>query len=142
MMHWHAYQWVGPGADCENEAERRPSSPAFSSSVLPPMRTGDWLAKPASRIAGTFHEVERAVGWLAGEYGKVRDALRPEGIPIEERLDTARDLLSGGVDVQWGEWLHGGRFFTLGVICCPNRHASHPCPLRRGTVTQVVRGPP
>ncbi|GGO75967.1 hypothetical protein [Nonomuraea cavernae] len=128
-MHWHAYQWLGAGADRGNEAERRPASPDFLTSLVPPMRTGDWLAKPASRIAATFHEVEQAVSWMAGEYGKVRGALLlPERIPLEERLIGARDLLPRGVDVQWGEWLHGVRFVTIGVICCPNRHVPHPCP--------------
>ncbi|SET47576.1 hypothetical protein [Nonomuraea wenchangensis] len=130
-MHWHAYRWTGNGADRGNEGERRPSSPDFPGSHLPPMRTGDWLAKPASRIADTFHGAEDAVGWLAGEYGKVGAALLcGDRIPLEDRLADARDLLPRGVDVQWGEWMQGGRFVTLGVICCPNRHVPHPCPLR------------
>ncbi|MFG1946945.1 hypothetical protein [Nonomuraea sp. NPDC048826] len=130
-MHWHAYQWTGPGAERADEADRRPTSPGFSTSPLPPMRTGDWLLKPRSRIAVTFAEVAPAVAWLAGEYGKTRTALLPpERIPVEERLETARDLLLRGVDVQWGEWLQGGRFVTLGVICCSNRHVPHPCPAR------------
>ncbi|WP_043613908.1 hypothetical protein [Nonomuraea candida] len=131
-MHWHAYQWTGPGAERGEEAGRRPSSPDFPSSLLPPMRTGDWLAKPASRIAATFDEPGRAAGWMAAEYAKARDALlRPEGVPLEERVETAADLLARGVDAQWGEWLQGGRFATIGVVCCPNRHVTHPCPIRR-----------
>ncbi|MBE1591829.1 hypothetical protein ACFPOI_14880 [Nonomuraea angiospora] len=132
-MHWHAYHWIGAGADRANEAERRPSSPEFPSSMLPPMRTGDWLAKPASRIAATFHGTEQAVDWMAGEYAKVREALLlPERVPLEDRLETALDLLSRGVDVQWGEWLQSGRFATIGEICCPNRHVAHPCPAPSG----------
>ncbi|MGI5271377.1 hypothetical protein ACQEUU_19625 [Nonomuraea sp. CA-218870] len=112
-----------------NEADRRPTSPGFPASLLPPMRTGDWLLKPRSRMAATFEGVAPAVAWLADEYGKTRTALPlPDRVPVEERLETARDLLSRGVDVQWGEWLHGGRFVTLGMICCPNRHVPHPCP--------------
>ena|SRR5690606_19532062 len=131
-MHWHAYQWTGAGADRENEAERRPGSPDFPTSPLPPMRTGDWLLKSASRIAATFDEVTQAVAWMAGEYNKARPALlSPDAIPLPDRLETARELLPLGVDVQWGEWLHDGRFVTIGVICCPNRHAPHPCPIRR-----------
>ncbi|MEV4101025.1 hypothetical protein AB0J42_12245 [Nonomuraea sp. NPDC049649] len=130
-MHWHAYQWVGPGVERANEADRRPASPEFTTSLLPPMRTGDWLLKPPSRIAATFEEVVSAVAWMADEYAKIRAALLlPEPIPLEERLETARDLLPRGVDVQWGEWLHGGRFITIGIICCPNRHVPHPCPSR------------
>ncbi|MEW1837778.1 hypothetical protein AB0392_07475 [Nonomuraea angiospora] len=130
IMHWHAYQWIGNGAERANEAERRTSSPHFPTSVLPPMLTGDWLAKPASRIAATFHDVGEAADWLAAEYGKVRGVLlAPERITLRERLDCARDLLPRGVDVQWGEWLQGGRFASIGMICCPNRHVPHPCPL-------------
>ncbi|MDP4511921.1 hypothetical protein [Nonomuraea turcica] len=131
-MHWHAYQWTGNGADRANEAERRTSSPDFAASALPPMRTGDWLAKPASRVAATFHDVGEAADWLAAEYGKVRGALLlPERIPLGDRLEYACDALLRGVDVQWGEWLQGGRFATIGVICCPNRHVSHSCPVGR-----------
>ncbi|MEV4356456.1 hypothetical protein [Nonomuraea sp. NPDC049625] len=45
----------------------------------------------------------------------------PDRVPLEDRLETALDLLSRGVDVQWGEWLQDGRFATISVICCPNR---------------------
>ncbi|MFI9592067.1 hypothetical protein [Nonomuraea sp. NPDC052265] len=131
-MHWHAYLWTGSGAERGNEAERRPSSPDFPTSALPPMRTGDWLAKPAARSAATFEEPEPATRWMATEYGKTRDQLHPpERIPLEERLTTALDLLPRGIDVQWGEWLQSGRFLTIGVICCPNRHIPHPCPIHR-----------
>jgi hypothetical protein len=131
-MHWHAYTWMGNGAERAHEAERRPEWPDFASSLLPPMRTGDWLAKPAGRIAATFEALAGAVDWLAAQYQAARASLmHPEGVPLAVRFDTARDLLPRGVDVQWGEWLLGGRFATMGVICCPNRHVSHPCPTRR-----------
>ncbi|MDA0640667.1 MULTISPECIES: hypothetical protein [Nonomuraea] len=93
------------------------------------MRTGDWLLKPPSRIAATFDQVGPAVAWLAEEYGRTCTALLwPDRIPMKDRLQSARDLLPRGVDVQWGEWLHGGRFATIGMICCPNRHVPHQCP--------------
>ncbi|MER6507071.1 hypothetical protein ABT158_09675 [Nonomuraea sp. NPDC001636] len=141
-MHWHAYLWTGNGAERGREAERRPGSPDFSTSPLPPMRTGDWLAKPAARVAATFEVPEPATGWLAAEYGKTSDQLRPpEGIPLGERLATALDLLPRGVDVQWGEWLQSARFLTIGVICCPNRHVAHPCPINRPPRTKVPFSP-
>lgn len=131
-MHWHAYLWNGAGSDRANEAERRPSSPDFVTSAVPPMRTGDWLAKPASRVTATFDEVEQATRWMANEYARTRNLLQPpEGVPLEDRLAIALDLLPRGVDVQWGEWLQGGRFITISAICCPNRHVPHPCPIRR-----------
>lgn len=129
-MHWHAYAWTGNGADRVREGERRPTSPEFPTSLLPPMRVGDWLAKPAARIAATFREVEQATRWLAEQYAQHEAAfLHPDRVGLDARLETAADLLALGVDVQWGEWLTGGRFATVGVICCPNRHVSHPCPM-------------
>ncbi|MFI7446461.1 hypothetical protein ACIBQX_03080 [Nonomuraea sp. NPDC049714] len=130
-MHWHAYQWVGAGAVRGNEAVRRPLSPDFPTSVLSPMRIGDWPAGPGPQVAVTFAEVWLAVVWLAGAYGKIRAELPLPGVLLEERLEAALDLLPRGVDVRWGEWLRGGRFVTIGVICCPNRHVPHPCPMRR-----------
>jgi hypothetical protein len=133
-MHWHAYQWTGAGADRGNEAERRPISPEFPSSALPPMRTGDWLIKPTSRMAGTFEDVKVAADWMAAEFNKIDGTLlQPDQrlVTLEDRIAGALDMLPRGVDVQWGEWLHGGRFSTIGMICCPNRHVAHPCPLRR-----------
>ncbi|WP_219518619.1 hypothetical protein [Nonomuraea ceibae] len=131
-MHWHGYHWIGNGAERGNEAERRPSSPDFRTSALPPMRTGDWLAKPPSRIGQTCDSVEAAIEWLSGQYGAVQGTFpHGEGVQLTARLETAAGLLPAGVDVQWGEWLTGGRFVTIGMICCPNRHVPHPCPIGR-----------
>ena len=132
-MHWHAYTWIGNGIDRGNEAERRPTSPDFLTSPLPPMRTGDWLAKPASRIAATHKDLDKALGWLASEYEKARPTFAlPDGVPLHDRLENAALLLPNGVDVQWGEWMLGGRFVTIGMICCPNKHVETPCPRRAG----------
>ncbi|GAA4924654.1 hypothetical protein HD597_011324 [Nonomuraea thailandensis] len=132
-MHWHAYTWTGNGEDRGREAERRSTSPDFLTSHLPPMRTGDWLAKPASRIAATYEQqdLDAALEWMAAQYEQARGSfVLPEGVPLEDRLRNARGLLPAGVDVQWGEWLLAGRFVTIGMICCPNKHVDHPCPIR------------
>ncbi|MFC4115458.1 hypothetical protein [Nonomuraea zeae] len=131
-MHWHAYQWTGSGADRADEAKRRPASPDFLTSALPPMRTGDWLLKPASRIAATFYEVREACEWLASEYRRIcGELLVFERVTLDERVEYALHALPGGVDVLWGEWLRSGRFATIAMICCPNRHVPHSCPIRR-----------
>ncbi|NUR88486.1 MAG: hypothetical protein HOY71_30725 [Nonomuraea sp.] len=122
-MHWHAYTWTGYGEERGYEQERRPDSPEFARSPLPPMRTGDWLAKP--RAAATFAAVGDALAWLSSRHALIRDG---DAIGLAVRLAEAADLLPRGVDVQWGEWLPGGRFATVGMICCPNRHTTHPCP--------------
>jgi hypothetical protein len=125
-LHWHAYTWLGNGQELARESERRPTSPDFPTSALPPMRTGDWLLKPAQRIAGTFEDVTEAVAWMERTYIPHRPA--GDAIPLDARLLLANDLLPRGVDVQWGVWLTGGRFITIGAVGCPNRHVSHPCP--------------
>jgi hypothetical protein len=126
-MHWHAYHRIGVGADRGNEAMRRLLSPDPVASMVPPRRTGGWPAEPTSGVVATFGEVRLAVVWLAGAYGKVREELLLPGVLLEERLEAALDMLPRGVDVRWGEWLRGGRFVTIGVVCCPNRHVPHPC---------------
>ncbi|WP_214327666.1 hypothetical protein [Nonomuraea sediminis] len=93
------------------------------------MRTGEWLAKPASRIAETFDDLNKAVEWMTREYAP--PAGSGDSIPLDSREALATDLLPRGVDVQWGEWLSGGHFITVGMICCPNRHVNHPCPTAR-----------
>lgn len=131
-MHWHAYLWTGRGADLAEEAERRPTSPEFSASALPPMRTGDWLIKPAHRHAGRHDDPAEAVTWMAAEYERLAGSLlHPDRIPLADRRRDAQEALQGGVDVVWGEWLTGGRAFRIAVVCCPNWHVRHPCPPER-----------
>ncbi|GAA0934427.1 hypothetical protein [Nonomuraea longicatena] len=125
-MHWHAYTWLGNGTELAREHERRPTSPDFPASPLPPMRTGDWLLKPANRMARTFGDTDAAAGWMGDQYAPVQPPT--DKIPLNARINLASDLLPRGVDAQWGEWLAAGRFITVGVICCPNRHVGHPCP--------------
>ncbi|MGW4468128.1 hypothetical protein [Nonomuraea sp. NPDC004354] len=150
-MHWHCYSWVGVGDELWREAERRPvpgtgrppgtahplpePDPAlFSRSHLPPMRTGDWLLKPRSRISLTGDEVGQVLAWLRAQYAHAEGSfLRPDQearIGVEYRLEEAADLLARGVDVQWGIWLQGGRYLCLGVVCCPHAQLPHPCPAR------------
>ncbi|MFC7386623.1 hypothetical protein [Sphaerisporangium rhizosphaerae] len=136
MHHFHCYSWTGQGDDQRREGERRPTSPAWSGSPLPPMRTCDWLLKPLTRAAASPQRVEHALSWLAERYQEVVPTfLYPDceaEVGLDFRLTIARESLVGGVDVQWGFWLQAGRFATAGVVCCsPNRHAAHPCPARR-----------
>ncbi|MEW9548981.1 hypothetical protein AB0H75_11415, partial [Nonomuraea sp. NPDC050783] len=90
-MHWHAYLWAGNGQELKHEAGRRPASPGFTTSPLPPMRTGDWLIKPRSRIAETFEDVDKAGEWMAGAYAPHRPDR--DVIPLQHRLAGAADLL-------------------------------------------------
>ncbi|MGW4637637.1 hypothetical protein ACWEN6_03870 [Sphaerisporangium sp. NPDC004334] len=137
-MHFHCYSWTGIGDDQRREGERRPPLPpgdlaAFRASPLPPMRTCDWLLKPASMIDASPETVAEALTWLAERYRAAEPSfLHPAGeahIGLDTRLANAEESLTGGVDVQWGIWLTAGRFLTLNITCCtPNRHASYACP--------------
>jgi hypothetical protein len=139
-MHLHCYVWTGMGEDLRNEAERRvpppPGDPAsFIASPLPPMRVCDWLLKPTRRIDATHSGTDGALDWLAERYRSAESSfLHPADearIGLDFRLELAREALGGGVDVQWGFWLTGGRFLSCGVVCCsPNRQADHRCPAR------------
>ncbi|MFI6499368.1 hypothetical protein [Nonomuraea typhae] len=134
--HFHAYLWTGIGEELRMEEERRPGTPEFASSPVPPTRTADWLARPRRQVAATFETPADAVTWLAHEYDlATRALLHPADearIGREVRLANATALLKGGADVQWGFWLTGGRFTSVGVVCCPNRTAVHRCPLMIG----------
>lgn len=137
-MHLHCYVWSGLGEELRNEAERRPPPPPadpgiFMNSPLPPMRTCDWLLKPARRIDASPASLDDALAWLAERHRSTESSfLRPADeaqISLDLRLHNAREALTNGVDVQWGIWLTGGRFLTCAVVCCsPNRHAAYRCP--------------
>ncbi|MFC0865668.1 hypothetical protein ACFHYQ_25560 [Sphaerimonospora cavernae] len=137
-MHLHCYSWTGIGDDRRREAERRPPLPPadpgpFLASLLPPMRTCDWLLKPARRIDVTPAGVDEAMAWLAERYRAAEPSfLHPgdeERIGLDFRLGLVRESLHAGVDVQWGIWLRSGRFVSCAVVCCsPNRDADHRCP--------------
>ncbi|GII94346.1 hypothetical protein [Sinosporangium siamense] len=133
-MHWHAYSWTGQGRDRENDALRRPSRDAaahaaFTAAAIAPNRTCDWLLKRSSQIKATFHEPDRAVAWLGEQWDVVAPMLMHFHDHRARRLALAEVDLPGGVDVQWGDWLTGGRFASVAVICCPNFHApGYPCP--------------
>lgn len=137
-MHLHCYTWTGIGEDRCNEAERRPPLPpadpaAFLASPLPPMRTCDWLLKPARRIVASPATVADAAAWLTGHYRAAEPSfLHPDDearIGLGFRLDLARQDLACGVDVQWGIWLRDGLHLTCAVVCCsPNRDAAYRCP--------------
>ncbi|MEV6980342.1 hypothetical protein AB0M95_03640 [Sphaerisporangium sp. NPDC051017] len=92
--------------------------------------------KRRSRISASPATVADALSWLATRYKEVEPTFshpEEEGrIGLGFRLEVAEVALAGGVDVQWGFWLHGGRFASAGVVCCsPNRHApAHACPAR------------
>ncbi|WP_248961264.1 hypothetical protein [Sphaerisporangium perillae] len=134
-MHFHAYSWTGPGEEQSREGERRPSHPEFRTSALPPMRTCDWLLKPAGRIDASPATVADALDWLAGRYRAAEpsflDPASEARIGLDFRLKGAEESLVHGVDVQWGIWLRAGRYVTLAVICCsPNLHADRACPVR------------
>ncbi|NUW32447.1 hypothetical protein HTZ77_13550 [Nonomuraea sp. SMC257] len=92
--------------------------PQFSTSCERQVKT----ASPACQL-------HRVNGPVYGVRGFVELVLANQGQAEVAKAEWAADALARGVDVQWGEWLQGGRFVSLGLICCcPNRHVMHRCP--------------
>ncbi len=139
MHHYHAYSWTGAAKEREQEYLRKPPLPPtdpgeFVRSPLPPMRTCDWLLKSRERCLQTLTDTGSAVKWMAGMWDQTERSLADiEGVARavgrDSYLATAEDLLPRRIDVQWGFWLRGERFITIGVVCCPNIHApDYRCP--------------
>ncbi|MFI6496004.1 hypothetical protein [Nonomuraea typhae] len=144
-LDFHAYGWTGNAKDKEDEGLRKPPTELmlqerpglgqeFRQSPLAPLRTCDWLLKPASAIKATFNDPAAAVSWLASAYDVVEPSFaypdQERTIGRDLRLENAADQLPRGVDLQWGFWLNGGRFATIAMICCPNVFADYACPQR------------
>ncbi|MEU3163054.1 hypothetical protein [Streptosporangium sp. NPDC006930] len=134
MHHFHGYTWTGQAAPYLNgEGIRRPFHPEFRSSPLPPMRLCDWLLKPRNRIVISFDQANDAATWLVDQYDIACPSFH---LPDQEakigrahRHLGATEVLPGGTDIQWGFHLKGERFVSIGVICCPNKHApDYKCP--------------
>jgi len=129
-MHFHGYEWTGDHARLSAEAERRPAHASFRASRLPPICSGDWLAKPPERSLGRFDAALGAVGWASERYDLISGAFASEAIvPLKDRQRHAFDVLPLGIDVTWEEPLYTGLRLMIAVVCCsPNRHSLHPCP--------------
>lgn len=134
--HWHGYAWTGSTSAYHRESDRRPGTPAFILSTLPPMMTGHWLMRPAAtRRQYTWTDPKQALDWLTRGYQEYPPLTRTDGgqayVPLTSKLETASDLIPRGVDVTWCYWTtRVGYLASLSVVSCPNRH--HPeirCPL-------------
>ncbi|MFE4519824.1 hypothetical protein ACFRMQ_37285 [Kitasatospora sp. NPDC056783] len=117
--HWHGYGWIG---------RERAESRAFEDE-LPPMEVKNWLLKPRRLIRGTFHTIEDAVTWMAGE---LRQYPHPEsyGSSDEARLQFVRETLAldAGSDVVWGWYPNNSQYVSRALITCPRVGEDIPCP--------------
>lgn len=134
--HWHGYSWLGSANAYFMESARRPGSPAFTESEIPPMMTGHWLTRRIiTQRKYTWTDPRQPLEWLARGYREHPPASRTDGgqayIPLETKLETAADLIPRGVDVTWCYWTtRVGFMASLSVVSCPNRHHPEiPCPL-------------
>ncbi|MBC3985426.1 hypothetical protein H8N01_23320 [Streptomyces sp. AC536] len=128
--HFHAYSWIGPKPDVDRERDRRPESPGFAASELPPLQVAHWLRKPGRFVRATYEGPGEAAAWLAERVGEsvAAERLRP---PLDAQVALAVQTLGWGGDIGWGAYLTGTRFLSLAVVACPNRaDPSARCPLR------------
>ncbi|MBD0674055.1 hypothetical protein [Streptomyces sp. CBMA156] len=129
-MHFHGYEWAGDGRLLAKESERRPvDGSGFRLSELPPMMTGWWLLRPATRIRGTWTTPADAAEWLAERYGEHA----PDGdpwLPLAVRRRHATAQLAAGADVVWSRWVSDSRWSGHYVIVCPSpAWPLLPCPV-------------
>ncbi|MFD7899230.1 hypothetical protein [Streptomyces sp. NPDC059743] len=137
MQHIHGYSWLGEKSSFDKESERRPESPAFAHSELPPIQTGNWLLKPVALIRGTWEEPKEAGEWLGRQldefaprfaFDRERDAER-----LGQLVRAAVERVGWGGDVSYGHYLRGSVFHSLALVTCrPSRAAqtAEPrCPL-------------
>ncbi|MFE4974374.1 hypothetical protein ACFRAR_19985 [Kitasatospora sp. NPDC056651] len=115
--HWHAHGWTG----------RERAESKSRDDDLPPMEVGKWLRKPPRLIRGTFHTVEDAVAWMAGE---LRQFPHPAsyGSTDETRLQFVRDTLAqdAASDVVWGWYPNTSQYVSRALLTCPRDDT--PCP--------------
>ncbi|WP_371517972.1 hypothetical protein [Kitasatospora sp. NBC_01300] len=118
-LHWHAYGWIG--------RERAESKSVDDE--LPPMEIKYWLRKPPRLIRGTFHEIDKAVDWMAGELAQYP---YPEsyGSDDKARLEFVRDTLAqaSGRDVVWGWYPNNSQYVARALIACPRTVDGIACP--------------
>jgi hypothetical protein len=135
-MHWHGFFSAVDGSTIKpgGQPERTYGDPGFQSNEIPPFVTHEWLRRPR-QVKGTFHDVNKAVAWMAEQYReKVAPLLKQQQVdealaPIEDRLERAAAELPSGMDIVWGYWLTNARLASVSMIGCPNRWgADVPCP--------------
>ncbi|MBZ6473752.1 hypothetical protein K9U14_10275 [Streptomyces griseocarneus] len=143
-MHVHGYMWVGEKAVFDREGDRRPGGPGFGGSGVPPMRTADWLLKPAGLVRGTWDVPSGAAAWLVGRLAahaarfhspQDRDPTR-----LAAHASSVMDRLAWGGDVARGYYLERPLFLSLALVTCsPNRAAPEArCPVAGSRLQREV----
>ncbi|MFJ2774595.1 hypothetical protein [Streptomyces sp. NPDC087300] len=145
-VHFHAYTWVGSGAEYGRDAQRRPYNPGpnpdpavrpefdFRQVPVAPLEPAHWLLKDKKFVRDTFHEPGPALAWFEKEFAQHVDRLDGEHVrdpgTLRGFLDYARENMAAGQDIIGGWWgVKGSRFHAVHLIACPNRmRPEHPCP--------------
>jgi hypothetical protein len=135
-LHIHGYAWWGEKFAFDKEGDRRPESPGFPYSELPPMQTAHWLTKPSALIRGTWEDPKSAAEWLDDQLRQFapRFASRAERdtTRLTDLVVSAAERLTWGGDVSLGHYLSGTLFHSVSLVTCtPNGAASEvSCPAR------------
>ncbi|MFD5318724.1 hypothetical protein [Streptomyces sp. NPDC127098] len=134
--HIHAYRWTGDRRTYDPEGPRRPESPVFATNGCTPILIANWLLRPASAIAGTFHDVDAAVRWFEEQMTRAAPGFASPGEREPERLaakvaHVAVTLHQGG-DAHAAWYIQGTGYTTLDLITCSPNHSRPelPCPVR------------
>ncbi|MGW2547643.1 hypothetical protein ACWC5I_43910 [Kitasatospora sp. NPDC001574] len=117
--HWHAYGWIG----------RERAESKSNDDDLPPMEVKYWLKKPRRLIRGTFHEIDKAVAWMADELAAYPYPAS-YGSSDEVRLEFVRATLAQptGNDVVWGWYPNTSQYVSRALIACPRHAGDIACP--------------
>ncbi|MET9252264.1 hypothetical protein [Streptomyces sp. NPDC003717] len=134
-MHHHGYLWVGPKADFDCEALRRPpcheppsvaAATEFTTVDLPPIETAYWLIKPRALVRGTWNEPKEAACWLGERLAEYAPRFASEAdrdtAYLARLVDRAAERLRGGADTSYGFYLGRPSYLSLAAVTCsPNR---------------------
>ncbi|WP_316525984.1 hypothetical protein [Kitasatospora brasiliensis] len=94
------------------------------------MEIRNWLKKPPRLIRNTFHTIDDAVAWMAGE---LEQHPFPDsyGTSNQTRLAHLRQTLgqTAGSDIAWGWYPNTSQYVSYAIITCPHpHHHQPPCP--------------
>ncbi|GAB2899049.1 hypothetical protein [Streptomyces mayteni] len=133
--HFHAYRWAGDRRTYDQEGPRRPESPGFATNSCTPVRISDWLLRPATAIAATFHEVDEAVAWFEEQMTRAAPGFASpqerERARLAAKIAHVHDTLHRGGDTHAAWYIQATGYTTLDLVTCsPNRgNPGLPCPI-------------
>ncbi|WP_461033140.1 hypothetical protein [Streptomyces mayteni] len=133
--HFHAYRWTGDRRTYDREGPRRPGSVEFANNPCTPLLISDWLLRPASAVAATFHDADAAVAWFEEQTARAApgfaSAEEREAARLAAKIAHVEGVLHRGGDAHAAWYVQATGYRTLDLITCsPNRRRPQlPCPI-------------